>query len=116
VLVVHLEHHVQHALVDAAQDAETVLRIVTEMLPCRRLARPVIRVAVDERCGAQRERPQIVRSGRGRAAGRGRRCRRRGRLRQGRIGRAVGSGQWLAVQEVGAPLERRGDGLRYRLE
>ena len=35
---------------------------------------------------------------------------------QGRIGRAVGRGKWLAVQEVGAPLERRGDGLRHRLE
>ena len=113
VLVVHLEQQVQHALVHAGQDGEAMARVLVEMAPGRRIVRPVIHVTVEERRGTQGHRLQIV----GRCPvevgiGRGGRCRSfRGAVRlPGICGRA------FAVEQVSAPLERGGDGLRERVQ
>src|SRR5215470_9012982 len=117
VLIVHFEQHVQHPLIDAAQDAEVMTRIVTEMGPRGGRAWPVIRVAIDEWRSAERERPEVV--GTRRRAWHARRgsdgC---GAARLLRLytRRAVVRGQGLAVQQIGPALERGRNGLRHGLE
>ncbi|TLZ24497.1 MAG: hypothetical protein E6K27_13610 [Gammaproteobacteria bacterium] len=107
VLVAHLEQHVQHPLVNAGEDAEAMQIVLAEVRPRGGVVRPVIGIAVEERRGRERERLQVVGSGieertDGVCAGRD--------GHRGCFG-CVRRRERFAVQEVGAPLERGGDGL-----
>src|SRR6516162_5142757 len=117
VLIVHFEEHVQHPLIDTAQDVEVMTRIVTDVSPRSGRAWPVIRVAIDEWRSAERERPEVVATrGRRRACGGGHRCGGARLLCLRRGWRAVVRGQRLAVQQIGPALERGRNGLRHGLE
>jgi len=91
---------------------EAVALILLEVRPGVGLARPVIAVAVEERRGGEGERFEIV--GPGLVEARRRRLLRgAGRLR---LAARVLRRRLDPVQQVGAALERGGDGLRHGLQ
>src|SRR5579863_7214118 len=54
VAVMDVEQDVQHSLIDARQDSESML-VLREIAPCAERRRPVVRVAIDKglRCESQ---------------------------------------------------------------
>src|SRR5205807_1140543 len=107
VLVAHLEQHVQHALVDAGEDAEAVAIVPGEVRPRGRIVWPVVGVAIEKRRSRQRQGLEVVRTAlQERVAG---------GLIGGRFGSIRRRG-CFTIQKIRAPLERGGDGLGDRLE
>ncbi len=90
-VVAHIEQHIEHALEHTRENAEAALGAVVVVAPGLLVRRPLVRVAVEERLSRQHERLQIEGS--------------RG-LRRARV----------AIQQIGATLERGRYGLSHRAE